>query len=137
MKRNKHKLYMGIAQAVAKFGTCGRAQVGAILVKDGRVMGTGYNGAPAGEAHCADVGCLLIRRWGKDHCATAIHAEVNAILNARSDVRGATLYCTHEPCYDCMRLLINAGISRIIYKREYPGSKKTPLLKNSILKEKL
>ena len=122
-KRDKHKLYMGVAEAVARFGTCGRASVGAILVKDGRILGTGYNGSPAGQPHCIDVGCLLVTVNDSTHCARTIHAEVNAVVNSRSDVRGATLYCTHEPCHNCMNVLVNAGVSSIIYKHEYPGAK--------------
>jgi dCMP deaminase len=119
--RNIHNLYLGIAEAVAKFGTCGRAQVGAIIVKDRKILGTGYNGAPSGEPHCTDVGCLIEVRRGKEHCIRTIHAEVNAIVNAREDVRGGTVYCTHEPCYDCLRFLKNAGIKTIYYRKSYPG----------------
>ena len=103
---------MGIAHAVSQGGTCPRAQVGAVVVKDDRVIGLGYNGAPRGEEHC---GCILERRRGRDHCIKAVHAEVNAVLNGYGDMRGATLYCTHESCYDCLRLLLNAGIKRLVF----------------------
>lgn len=121
--RDIHNLYLSVAEAIAKFGTCSRAQVGAIIVRDRKILGTGYNGAPSGEPHCLDAGCLIEVRRGKDHCIRTIHAEVNAVINSRVDVRGSTVYCTHEPCYDCLRVLRNAGIKTIYYRKAYPGEK--------------
>jgi len=117
--RNKHLLYLAIAKAVAKMGTCPRAQVGALIVKNDKPISFGFNGAARGEPHCTDVGCILETRRGRKHCIRALHAESNAIDNAREDVRGATLYCTHVPCWDCLRRLRNAGIKLLVY---YAGS---------------
>lgn len=115
----KHRaMYMRIANAVSASGTCGRAQVGAVLVKNSCVIGTGYNGSAKGDGHCDDMGHIM----ESGHCIRTVHAEENAILNAAKNgvsTQGATMFSTHRPCYRCCQRLINAGISRVIYEREY------------------
>ena len=103
--------FMGIALQVARRSTCSRAHVGAVIVRDRRILTTGYNGAPSGLSHCDDVGHLLV----DGHCVRTIHAEQNAIVQAGYlgvSVRGSILYVTHQPCLTCAKLIINAGIQR-------------------------
>jgi dCMP deaminase len=119
--------FMQIARTVATRATCPRAKVGAILVRSHRILTTGYNGAPRGVAHCLDVGCTL----DNDHCARAVHAEANAIVQAALhgvSVSGATAYCTHQPCVNCSKLLISAGVVKIVYEEAYPDPIATQLL---------
>lgn len=121
----REQLYMGIAQLMALRSTCPRASVGAVAVQDGRVVATGYNGAPAKEPHCLDVGCD-IQRVGYDeqhsdeecHCIRTVHAEANLIAwAARAGVAlfGASMYTTHGLCLNCAKLAVNAGFSTINY----------------------
>jgi len=107
-----------VARTVATRATCPRASVGAVLVRDHRILTTGYNGAPRHVAHCTEVGCEL----RGDHCVRATHAEANAVVQAALHgvgVAGATAYCTHQPCVHCAKLLISAGIERIVYAEPY------------------
>jgi len=104
-----------------------RRSVGAVLVKDKNILATGYNGAPSGVAHCLDVGCLRERmavQSGERHeLCRGLHAEQNAIIQAAkhgTNINGATLYCTTMPCIICSKMLINAGILRIVYAQGYP-----------------
>jgi len=111
--------FCAITRAVASRATCSRKSVGAVLVKDKLILATGYNGAPAGLRHCdhADGKDLL-----NGHCARSAHAEQNAIVQAARhgiSIDGATLYCTNNPCLGCAKLLINAGIKRIVYEEPY------------------
>ena len=119
--------FMEIAEVVAKRSTCLRRQVGAVLVKDRQILATGYNGTPKGIAHCEEVGCLLEQLHvpsGQNHeLCRGIHAEQNAVIQAAVNgvsTKGATLYCTHQPCVVCSKILINAGIERIVYAHPYP-----------------
>lgn len=121
--------FMGITELVAQRSTCLRRQVGAILVRDKRIITTGYNGAPARIKHCLDVGCLRAQLGipsGERHeLCRGLHAEQNAIIQAAIhgvSIRGSTLYCTNMPCSICTKMLINAGIVLIIYKEGYPDS---------------
>ena len=110
---------MQIARTVAGRATCPRASVGAVIVKDQRILTTGYNGAPPGIGHCADLGCEML----DGHCVRTMHAEANAVVQGALHgviLRGATVYCTHEPCLGCSKLLVSVGITRIVYEREYP-----------------
>lgn len=103
-----------MAATVAERGTCSRLKVGAVLSRDGRILSTGYNGAPSGEAHCWHV--------GDRPCDRSVHAEVNALVfAARHGVatEGASLYLTHAPCYSCAGLIINAGIATVTYGQQY------------------
>lgn len=113
--------FMGIALQVAKRSTCDRAHVGAVIVRDRRILTTGYNGSPSGLPHCDDVGHLLVN----GHCVRTIHAEQNAIVQAAYlgvSVRGGTIYVTHQPCLTCAKLIINAGIRRVVYAGTYPDN---------------
>ena len=118
---------MQIAHTVATRATCPRLSVGAVLVRENRILTTGYNGAPHGVTHCAEAGCLMVN----DHCARATHAEANAVVQGALhgvSVRGSTAYCTHQPCVNCTKLLISAGIVKIVYDRAYPDAIATELL---------
>jgi len=111
--------FMGITFQVARRSTCDRARVGAIIVKDRRILTTGYNGAPAGLPHCDDVGHLMVG----GHCVRTLHAEQNAIIQAALhgvSVAGGTMYVTHQPCLTCAKMIINAGIRRVVYAGDYP-----------------
>jgi len=119
--------FMEITRLVARRSTCMRRSVGAVLVKDKNILATGYNGAPSGVAHCLDVGCLRERmavQSGERHeLCRGLHAEQNAIIQAAkhgTNINGATLYCTTMPCIICSKMLINAGILRIVYAQGYP-----------------
>ncbi len=110
---------MQIAFTVAQRSTCDRAHVGAVLVRDRRILTTGYNGSPAGLPHCDDVGHLMI----DGHCVRTLHAEQNAIIQAALhgvSIQGATAYVTHQPCLTCAKMIINAGIRQVIYAGDYP-----------------
>lgn len=126
--------FMSITELVAERATCPRLRVGAIIVKDKRILTTGYNGAPAGLPHCDDVGCLII----KDHCVRIIHAELNAILQAaltEAKLKGADLYSVYFPCLECMKAIISVGIKRVIYKEVYGRHKKSHDVARQIAKE--
>jgi len=117
---------MDITHLVAKRSTCLRRQVGAVLVKDKKILATGYNGAPSRLEHCLDIGCLREKQSipsGERHeLCRGLHAEQNAIIQAAYhgiEIRGATLYCTNHPCVICSKMLMNAGIDRIIYEQGY------------------
>jgi dCMP deaminase len=111
--------FMQIAFTVAERSTCNRAQVGAVLVRDRRILTTGYNGAPSGLPHCEEIGHLII----DDHCVRTLHAEQNAIIQGALhgiSIAGATAYVTHQPCLTCAKMLINSGIQRVVYAGNYP-----------------
>lgn len=111
--------FMGITFEVARRSTCNRAQVGAIIVRDKRILTTGYNGSPTGLPHCTEVGCLVVN----GHCVRALHAEQNAIIQAALhgvSTAGTTIYVTHQPCLNCAKMIINAGITRVVYGGDYP-----------------
>jgi dCMP deaminase len=121
--------FMEVAQVVAKRSTCLRRHVGAIIVKDKRIIATGYNGAPSGMAHCLDVGCLRERlqipSGERQELCRGLHGEQNAIIQASLygfSVEGATLYTTTEPCITCAKMIINAGLRRVVYMKEYPDT---------------
>ena len=119
--------FFQIAQQVATRSTCLRRKVGAVLVKDKRILSTGYNGAPRGISHCIDIGCLrdeLSVPSGERHeLCRALHAEQNAIAQAALHgvkIEGAALYCTHQPCALCAKMIINAGIVEVYFDEGYP-----------------
>ena len=119
--------FITITRQVAERSTCLRAKVGAVIVRDRNILATGYNGSPAGMPHCLDVGCLIYKsqtpsgEW-EENCFRTIHAEINAITQAAKNgvsIRGGAIYITHTPCIHCFKVLINTGITRICYEREY------------------
>ncbi|SHM67913.1 dCMP deaminase [Caldanaerovirga acetigignens] len=127
--------FMEIARVVAKRSTCLRRRVGAIVVLEKRILTTGYNGAPTGLAHCYEVGCLREKMKvpsGERHeLCRGLHAEQNAIIQAAVwgiSIRGSTLYVTCQPCALCAKMLINAGIKKIVYEGEYPDELAMKLL---------
>lgn len=129
---------MEMAQVASKRSTCLRRSVGAVIVKDKRILATGYNGTPKGMAHCEVVGCLRTKLnvpSGKMHeLCRGIHAEQNAVIQAAVhgvSVDGATLYCTHQPCVVCTKILINAGIKRIVYANPYPDELAENMMKEA------
>jgi dCMP deaminase len=110
--------FMELAQVVGKRSTCNRRSVGAVLVRDKRILTTGYNGSPPGQPHCTDEGCLML----DNHCVRAIHAEQNAIIQGALhgiDLRGSTCYVTSGPCVHCSKMLIAAGVKRIVFQDSY------------------
>lgn len=124
---NEYFSEMGLLAATRS--TCPRRQVGAVLVRDHRVIATGYNGSPHGQPHCTDVGCLM----EGGHCVRTIHAELNALLQcARYGIatEGVDLYCTDMPCRHCARALVQAGIQRIYYLRAYESPETWELIEN-------
>jgi dCMP deaminase len=110
-----HDYFMKICGIVSERATCPRKSVGAIIVKDNRIISTGYNGAPKGVQHCNEVGCKIVN----NHCVRVVHAEMNALLFAGKEAEDATLYCTCLPCEICMKLAIQSGIKKIYYKEDY------------------
>ena len=111
--------FMQITFQVAKRSTCPRAAVGAVIVREKRILTTGYNGAPANLPHCSEVGCLMVN----GHCVRALHAEQNAIIQGALhgvNVSESTIYVTHQPCLVCAKMIINAGVERVVYAGNYP-----------------
>lgn len=116
MRKSFDHYFMDIARTVATRATCDRLHVGAVVVRARRIVATGYNGSPPGEAHCDDVGHLMV----DGGCQRTIHAEANALLHADRDALvGATLYVTHRPCFTCLKLIRSAGVLRVVYAQEY------------------
>lgn len=119
--------FLGIARLVAKRSTCLRREVGALIVKERRILATGYNGTPSGIKHCAQVGCLRARLKvpsGQRHeLCRGLHSEQNVLLQAALygvSVKGSTLYITNQPCIICAKMIINAGIKEIVIAGSYP-----------------
>jgi dCMP deaminase len=117
--------FMQLAQVVSSRSTCLRNQVGSILVKDKQIIATGYNGAPTALSHCSEVGCARenIPSGTRSELCRAVHAEQSALIQAALhgiSTKDAALYCTHQPCSTCSKMLINAGIKRIVYQKAYP-----------------
>lgn len=108
--------FMELAFAASRRSTCPRRSVGAILVKDKTVIGTGYNGSPSSAPHCTDVGCL-IGELGT--CTRTQHAEENALSRALVVPHESTIYCTDLPCIDCARRIVKAGVKRVVYSKDY------------------
>lgn len=123
-RKSWDEYFMQLTFNVAERATCPRRQVGAILVKDRKLMGTGYNGSPSGVADCLENGCMmeLFEENGeqKERCIRTIHAEVNLMLfTDRDDREGATVYSTDSPCYNCAKMLANSGIKEVVYEYIY------------------
>ena len=122
--------FMALTREIATWSSCfapGR-QIGCVIVKDKRIMTTGYNGAPQGMKTCREKGYCLRRKLNipsgtRAEVCYAIHAEQNAIIQAAKlgvCIEGATLYCTHQPCSVCAKMIVNAGIKRVVYEQGYP-----------------
>ena len=130
--------FMDITRLVARRSTCIRRAVGAIVVKDKRILATGYNGAPSGVPHCGETGCLRAQLRvpsGERHeLCRGIHAEQNAIIQAAyhgASIRGGTLYCTNLPCSICAKMIINAGIRDIVYLDGYADAMSEEMLRQA------
>lgn len=143
----KHTTWMKIAQVVADESKCISHHVGAVIVKNDRIVSTGYNGTPSGQANCCDVNKHLVhhgqlQHWINEDAKIAhhdwsihheIHAEMNAILySSKEDRVGATLYSTLQPCYTCSLLIAGSGITRVIYENNYA---RTPPAAEQVLKD--
>lgn len=123
MKTNKLQFYINLAKETAKQSTCPRAKVGAILINEDRVTAMGYNGAVRGARHCTEIGCSIVKEDNKPHCKRACHSESNLICNAAyhgTSTKGGIVVCTHQPCHNCLKLLVNAGISELYFLKDYP-----------------
>ena len=121
------RYFMDITCLVAQRSTCLRRKVGAIAVKDKRILATGYNGAPAGVPHCLEAGCLRdqlgIPSGQRHEICRGLHAEQNVIVQAAVhgiSLKGAEIYCTHQPCLICTKMLINCGITKVYFLEAYP-----------------
>ncbi|MFA6357528.1 MAG: cytidine/deoxycytidylate deaminase family protein [Candidatus Omnitrophota bacterium] len=133
--------FLEMASLVAKRSTCLRRRVGAVLVRDKRILATGYNGAPSGLKHCIEIGCLrqkLKVPSGERHeLCRALHAEQNALIQASLhgiSVKAAILYTTTQPCVICAKMLINAGIKEIVMTQGYPDKMAMDFLKQAKIK---
>ena len=133
--------FLKIAMIVAERSTCRRHHVGAVIVKNKRILTTGYNGAASKLKDCIELGCLRDEKdipSGKNHeICRAIHAEQNAIIQAGLhgvNIEGSTIYCTHPPCILCTKMLINAGISRYVTYGEYSDKEALEVLKEANVK---
>jgi len=133
--------FMKLAEFTAKRSTCLRHAVGAVLVKDKRILSTGYNGAPSGMAHCLEIGCvrdkLKIPSGTHHEICRAVHAEQNAVIQCAiygASSKKSTIYVTHQPCTICTKILINAGIKRIVFEKAYPDEYSQSLLKEAGVK---
>jgi len=130
--------FMEITKLIATRSTCLRKKVGALLVKDKRIISTGYNGAPSGLPHCAEVGCLRdklkIPSGQRQEICRGLHAEQNAVIQAALhgiSTKGAILYCTHQPCVTCAKIIINSGIIKVIFEGNYPDKLASQMLKEA------
>lgn len=135
MRPSWDQYFMNIVELVKERSTCLRREVGAVIVKDRRILTTGYNGAPAGCVHCLEVGCkraeLNIPSGERHELCRASHAEQNAIVQAAMygvSIKDGTIYVTAQPCVICSKLIINSGIKRVVYKGDYPDELSMQLL---------
>ncbi|MGB9680184.1 MAG: deoxycytidylate deaminase [Thermoanaerobacteraceae bacterium] len=138
MRPSWDEYFMQIVDVVKTRSTCLRRHVGAILVVDKHIISTGYNGPPTGLLHCEETGCLReqlgIPSGERPELCRGVHAEQNAIIQAALNgvsTRGATLYVSSSPCVLCAKMLINAGVKRIVYQEEYPDELAFKLLKEA------
>lgn len=132
MMHPRQALRMGVlmktAEAVSELGTCNRLRVGAVITRGGRIISTGYNGAPSGMDHCH-------HETSDEPCRISVHAEANAIAFAARlggvGTNDATLFVTHAPCWECAKLIINSGIHRVVYQHPYRLTEGLELLENA------
>ncbi|RKX68955.1 cytidine deaminase [candidate division TA06 bacterium] len=133
--------FMQITEIVKERSTCLRRKVGAIIVKNKRILTTGYNGPPEGFKHCEDIGGCIRDRMGiasgqRQELSRAVHAEQNAIIQAAKmgiSIEGSTLYVTNHPCVICTKMLINAGVQKIIFKDGYPDELSKQMLEEGAI----
>ncbi|MEA3560406.1 MAG: cytidine/deoxycytidylate deaminase family protein, partial [Candidatus Omnitrophota bacterium] len=137
------KYFLEITRLLDKRSTCLRRQVGALIVKDKRILATGYNGAPTKIVHCNKAGCLrekLKVPAGERHeLCRGLHAEQNVLIQAArygTDVSGGVLYCTNHPCIICTKMLINAGIKKVVVEQGYPDQMSKQFLKQAKIEVK-
>ena len=133
--------FLEVSELVSKRATCLRRRVGAVLVRDKKILATGYNGAPSGLAHCLDIGCLRkklkIPSGQRHELCRGLHAEQNVILQAALhgiSTKDSALYITNQPCIICVKMLINAGIREIIITGDYPDKLAREFLKEAKIK---
>ena len=135
---SKDEYFMKIANDVSERSTCIKRQVGAVLVKDSHILSTGYNGAPSGFNHCTPITCIRqnLKSGEKPELCRGVHAEINCIIQAAihgTSIQGnTTLFSTHFPCMSCLKLIINAGIKRLVYREGYNMENK---IKEKLLNE--
>lgn len=131
-KRPSWEVYfLRMARLVATRATCPRRRVGAVLVRDDRILATGYNGAVKGAPHCEDAGCLLVRNGDRESCVRSVHAEVNALLQCALNgvsSRDAVMFCTDFPCVACAKALVQAGVREVVYLADYPDDNSMTVL---------
>ena len=149
MTKNKRmswdEYFLQLVELVGTRGTCDRGRSGCVIVKDKRIIATGYVGSPVGTAHCDDVGHEMhtVTENGKEsqHCVRTTHAEQNAIVNAArfgTALDGATLYCHMTPCYVCAKMIINAGIKRVVCAKDYhKGGRSKEIFKEACVEYEL
>lgn len=133
--------FLEVAHLVSKRSTCLRRRVGAVLVKDKKILATGYNGAPSGLKHCSDTGCIRekmrIPSGQRHELCRGLHAEQNVLLQAALygvSTKGSVLYVTNQPCVICAKMLINAGIEEIVISSGYPDDLSRKFLKEAGVK---
>lgn len=135
---SKNEYFMEIASVVSKRSTCIKRKVGAVLVKDSHILATGYNGAPSGLRHCTAETCVRknLKSGEKPELCRGVHAEINCIIQAAihgTSIKGDTaLYSTHFPCMSCLKMIINAGIKKLVYREGYDMENK---VKEELIKE--
>lgn len=126
-RKTVNEFFLSIAKTVSEQSTCPRGHVGAVLVNgdNNRVVGTGYSGSIPGAPHCEDVGCLI----ENNHCRRTVHAEMNALLSMNGNYSNLHLYCTHHPCYQCLKALITSNVKKIVYLKDYDDGINRDILK--------
>ncbi len=141
MRPNWDQYFMQIAQVIATRATCLRRNVGAVLVKNKRIISTGYNGTLTGLPHCDRVGCLRekqgIPSGQRQELCRGMHAEANALLFASTygiDMHNATLYSTNQPCVSCAKMIIQAGIKKVVFEGAYPDRLAVQMFKQAKVK---
>ena len=130
--------FLEVADLVATRSTCLRRQVGAVLVRDKRIISTGYNGAPRKLKHCSEVGCIRsendIPSGKRYELCRGVHAEQNAIINAAYygiSTQDTVMYCTHQPCIICARIMINAGVVKVVHRGDFQDDVALELMKEA------
>lgn len=137
MRPTLPEIYMGVAKLFSLRSTCPRGSVGTVIVKNGRIICTGYVGSPPGEPHCDEVGCLIEESYGYIGCVRTVHAEQNTLMFAARNginIDGGTMYTTLMPCLACSKLLVLAGIRSVVYLQEYRDNRGVDYLQSHSVK---